>query len=69
MIRRFTYAIPEAPPPEFMTTKEVAALARVTDDTIRNWIKAGKLGPARRVGKRVLLERVTVRKALGFPIL
>ena len=38
-------------PDEFLTVAEVAAILRLNQQTIRNWIDAGKL-PAVRVGAR-----------------
>jgi excisionase family DNA binding protein len=41
---------------EFMTVAEVAAILKLNQQTVRNWIDAGKL-PALRVGRRVRIRR------------
>lgn len=51
---------PERRPPsvddEFLTVAEVAAILKLNQQTIRNWIDAGSL-PALRVGRRVRVLR------------
>ena len=39
-----------------MTVAEVAAILKLNQQTIRNWIDAGKL-PALRIGRRVRIRR------------
>ena len=39
-----------------MTVAEVAAVLKLNQQTIRNWIDAGTL-PARRIGRRVRIKR------------
>jgi excisionase family DNA binding protein len=41
---------------EFLTVAEVAALLKLNEQTIRNWIDAGTL-PAVRIGRRVRVLR------------
>jgi excisionase family DNA binding protein len=44
------------PPDDFMTVAEVAALLKLNQQTVRNWIDAGTL-PGVRVGRRVRIKR------------
>jgi excisionase family DNA binding protein len=41
---------------ELMTVAEVAAILKLNQQTVRNWIDAGKL-PALHVGRRVRIKR------------
>jgi excisionase family DNA binding protein len=41
---------------EFMTVAEVAAVLKLNQQTVRNWIEAGTL-PAVRIGRRVRIKR------------
>ena len=43
-------------PDEFMTVAEIAAILKLNQQTIRNWIDAGKL-PALHIGRRVRVRR------------
>lgn len=43
-------------PDEFMTVAEVAAILKLNQQTVRNWIDAGTL-PALRIGRRVRIKR------------
>jgi excisionase family DNA binding protein len=43
-------------PEEFMTVAEVAAILKLNQQTVRNWIDAGRL-PALHVGRRVRIRR------------
>lgn len=43
-------------PAEFMTVAEVAAILKLNQQTVRNWIDAGTL-PAVRIGRRVRIKR------------
>ena len=45
-----------APLPVLMTVKDVCALAKKTDRTIRNWMKAGHLRPIR-IGRTIFFRR------------
>ncbi len=49
---------------EFLTVHEVAALLRVNQQTVRNWIDAGSL-PAVRAGRRVRIAQATLEELLG----
>jgi excisionase family DNA binding protein len=44
------------PEEEFMTVAEVAATLKLNQQTVRNWIDAGRL-PALRLGRRVRIKR------------
>ena len=41
---------------DFLTVAEVAAILKLNQQTVRNWIDGGKL-PAVRVGRRVRIKR------------
>ena len=43
-------------PDEFMTVAEIAAILKLNQQTVRNWIDAGKL-PAVHIGRRVRIKR------------
>lgn len=43
-------------PDEFMTVAEIAALLKLNQQTVRNWIDNGKLS-AIRIGRRVRVKR------------
>ena len=43
-------------PDEFMTVAEIAAILKLNQQTIRNWIDQGKL-PALHIGRRVRVRR------------
>jgi excisionase family DNA binding protein len=43
-------------PQEFLTVAEVAGILKLNQQTVRNWIDAGKL-PAVHVGRRVRIKR------------
>jgi excisionase family DNA binding protein len=49
---------PETPTstPQLLTVAEIAAILRMNQQTIRNWIDAGSL-PAIRIGRRVRVRR------------
>lgn len=47
--------VPEQPD-EFMTVAEVAAILKLNQQTVRNWIDGGTL-PAVRIGRRVRIKR------------
>lgn len=47
----------------FLTVAEVAALLKLNQQTIRNWIDAGTL-PAVRVGRRVRIPRTAIQEML-----
>lgn len=47
----------------FLTVAEVAALLRLNQQTVRNWIDAGSL-PALRVGRRVRIKRSDLDRML-----
>jgi excisionase family DNA binding protein len=49
-------SVPDWPNEEFMTVAEVAALLKLNQQTIRNWIDQGSL-PALRLGRRVRVLR------------
>lgn len=49
---------------EFLQVKEVAALARVTVRTVRNWTRSGEL-KTYRAGRRVLIAREDFERFLG----
>jgi excisionase family DNA binding protein len=44
------------PPDEFMTVAEVAAILKLNQQTVRDWIDSGFL-PALRIGRRVRVKR------------
>jgi excisionase family DNA binding protein len=46
--------VPE--PDDFMTVAEIAAILKLNQKTVRNWIDSGKL-PALHVGRRVCIRR------------
>jgi excisionase family DNA binding protein len=48
-----------------MTTREVAALFRRTDRTIRSWVARGLLEPVR-IGRTVYFRRSDIEKILGL---
>lgn len=48
---------------EFLTPVEVAARLRVTDDTVRNWIRRGQL-KATRAGKQYRVTEEDLREFL-----
>lgn len=48
--------IMSGPAEDFMTVDEVAAVLKVNQQTVRNWITAGKL-PAVHIGRRVRIRR------------
>lgn len=48
---------------EFLTRKEVAALLRVSVQTISIWVHSGKL-KAQKVGKKLLISKASVYEAL-----
>ncbi len=41
--------------PQYLTTAEVATIARVTELTVWRWVRSGRL-PARKVGRRWLIR-------------
>jgi len=43
-------------PDEFMTVAEVAAILKLNQQTVRNWVDAGTR-PAVRIGRRVRIKR------------
>ncbi len=48
---------------DFLTVAEVAALLRLNQQTVRNWIDRGEL-PALRVGRRVRIRRADFHEML-----
>lgn len=48
---------------EFLTVAETAAVLKLNQQTVRNWIDAGKL-PAVRVGRRVRIRRADFDRLL-----
>ena len=50
-------------PDEFMTVAEVAAILKLNQQTVRNWIDAGTL-PAVRIGRRVRVKRSDFDRAV-----
>lgn len=48
---------------EYLTRKEVAAMLRVTPETVSEYVKAGKL-IAKRIGKRLLIAASSVKEAV-----
>lgn len=50
----------KAPPSPYMTTAEVAARDKVTEDTVRRWVREGRIECIRRNGK-ILIPRETGR--------
>jgi excisionase family DNA binding protein len=59
---------PEEQPQLFYTAEEVARLIRVSEQTIRAWIRDGKL-PARRFGRNWRIPSADVQRILaeGLP--
>jgi excisionase family DNA binding protein len=56
----------------FLTVADVAALLKLNQQTVRNWIDQGSL-PALKVGRRVRIrrsdfERVLAESSLGAPV-
>ena len=51
--------------PELLSTREVAAIFRRTDRTIRSWVMAGHLHPLR-IGRSVFFKRRDVEALLGI---
>lgn len=49
---------------ELLTVREMAALFRANEKTIRRWTKAGLLGTPVKIGKAVLFPRDTVERLL-----
>jgi excisionase family DNA binding protein len=48
---------------EFLTVNEVAAILKVNQQTVRNWIDRGEL-PAIRIGRRVRITRSDFERVL-----
>ena len=48
---------------EFLTVAEIAAVLKLNQQTVRNWIDAGKL-PALHVGRRVRIRRADFDRML-----
>jgi excisionase family DNA binding protein len=48
---------------ELFTVREVAAILKLSEQTIRNWIDAGCL-PALRIGRRVRIRRDVLQRIL-----
>src|SRR5947207_15287871 len=48
---------------ELLTTGEAAVALGISDQTVRNWVAAGRL-PAVKRGVRTMIRRATVRKEL-----
>jgi excisionase family DNA binding protein len=53
-----------APPPEFLTVKEVAVRLRTSPQTVRNWIETGKVR-AMRVGRAFLVRSEDLEQILA----
>ena len=51
-------------PESFLTVAEVAAILKLNQQTVRNWIDQGKL-PAIRVGRRVRIKRSDFERVLA----
>jgi excisionase family DNA binding protein len=49
---------------EVFTVSEVAALLKLNEQTIRNWIDAGSL-PALRIGRRLRIRRTVLQEILA----
>jgi len=43
-----------------LTVRDVALLAHATENTVRLWVKVGKLPPPRRIGRRMLWPRAEI---------
>jgi excisionase family DNA binding protein len=54
---------PPALTDELFTVSEVAAILKLSEQTIRNWIDAGAL-PALRLGTRVRIKRAVLQQIL-----
>jgi excisionase family DNA binding protein len=55
---------PTDPDDEFLTVAEVAAMLKLNQQTVRNWIDQGTLS-ALRVGRRVRIRRADLDRLLG----
>ena len=51
---------------DFLTVNDVAELLQLNQQTVRNWIDAGKL-PAVRAGRRVRVRRTDLEQLIGVP--
>jgi excisionase family DNA binding protein len=49
---------------ELMTVAEIAAVLKLNQQTIRNWIDQGRL-PAVRIGRRVRVKRIDFQQLLA----
>jgi excisionase family DNA binding protein len=58
--------VPE--PDDFMTVAEVASILKLNQQTVRNWIDAGKL-PALHIGRRVRIRRADFDALLGASVI
>lgn len=55
---------PTDPDDEFLTVAEVAAMLKLNQQTVRNWIDQGTLS-ALRIGRRVRIRRSDLDRLLG----
>jgi excisionase family DNA binding protein len=55
-------------PDDLMTVADVASILKVNQQTVRNWIDAGKL-PALHVGRRVRIRRVDFDQLLKASVI
>jgi excisionase family DNA binding protein len=51
------------PDPEFLTVPEVAARCRTSEETVRRWLRQGRL-PSTGVGRRRLVRRADLDRLL-----
>jgi len=52
---------------EMLTVAEVAELLKLNQQTVRNWLDAGRL-PAVRVGRRVRIQRSALEEFIGVEL-
>lgn len=51
-----------APDPEYMTTADVARVLRMSEYTVRKYVRDGKLKPARRDGNKILFHPADINR-------
>ena len=56
------------PTEEFMTVAEVASVLKLNQQTVRNWVDAGKL-PAMHIGRRVRIRRADFHALLEASVI
>ena len=57
-------------PPEYLTTRQASARLQVTEDTVRRWLRAGRLRGRRlndRAGYRIPRDEIERVLREGFP--